>query len=58
MWANAEVGLLMTWPTGGSVRLYGGGGQLIAHGTCTGPRCGGLIGDRLPYFGIAIGHTL
>jgi hypothetical protein len=58
LWSNVEIGYQTTWPGGGMLRAYCGAGKLVAHGACTGPRCGSIDGMDLPYLGIAVGHTL
>ncbi|MEO7731436.1 MAG: hypothetical protein ABIY55_10715 [Kofleriaceae bacterium] len=58
LWANLEIGFDFTSDSGVSFRVYGGAGDLIAHGSCTGPDCDRLRGTILPYVGIAVGHTL
>jgi hypothetical protein len=58
VWANVEAGFQMTSAGGATLRFYGGDGRLVSHGACTGPRCDGLTGMELPYFGVAFGHTL
>jgi hypothetical protein len=58
LWANAEVGALITLPGGFSVRPHAGVGWIVAHGRCTGAHCDELVGHAVPYVGIAFGHTL
>ena len=49
LWANVEVGVAWSSDGGATVRLYGGLGRLLD------PQ---VVDVELPYFGLAIGHTL
>lgn len=57
LWANAEAGIQWTSREGVAVRLYGGGGRVLTHGTCHNGDCDGVNGTMLPYGGLALGHT-
>jgi hypothetical protein len=58
VWSNVEAGLVITTDTGTFVRIFGGGGQIVADTGCdAAPEdCEGLE-SALPYFGITVGKA-